>query len=112
MRTLIYNSLKNKGFTKKSRTHEIIGCTFNDFMIHLNSNKYGFKYGDLNIDIDHIIPLSSAANEDEVLKLNHFSNLQLLPSSYNRTVKSSKTFDIEDFERWLNLQFTSPSSLP
>ncbi len=110
--TLIYNSLKNKGFTKKSRTHEILGCTFNDFMIHLNSNKYDFKYGNYNIDIDHIIPVSSATTEEELIKLNHFSNLQLLPSDYNRNVKSNKQFDIEDFERWLNLQFTSPSSLP
>ena len=38
-------------------------------------------------DIDHIIPLSTAKTEEEVLKLNHYSNLQPLCSYYNRFIK-------------------------
>jgi len=40
-------------------------------------------------DIDHIIPISSAINEDELLKLNHYTNLQPLCSYYNRFVKKN-----------------------
>jgi hypothetical protein len=38
-------------------------------------------------DIDHIIPLSSAINETDIIKLNHYSNLQPLCSKINRDVK-------------------------
>jgi hypothetical protein len=38
-------------------------------------------------DIDHIIPLSSAINETDIIKLNHYFNLQPLCSKINRDVK-------------------------
>ena len=38
-------------------------------------------------DIDHIIPLSSAKNENELIKLNHYTNLQPLCSYTNRFIK-------------------------
>jgi hypothetical protein len=37
--------------------------------------------------IDHKIPISSAKTEEEIIKLNHFSNLQPLCSKYNREIK-------------------------
>jgi hypothetical protein len=43
-----------------------------------------FNYG---WDIDHIIPILSAKTEEEIYKLNHFSNLQPLCSKINRDVK-------------------------
>ena len=38
-------------------------------------------------DIDHIIPVSSAKNEQELLELNHYTNLQPLCSYHNRYIK-------------------------
>ena len=38
-------------------------------------------------DVDHIIPLASTTNEDELLKLNHYTNLQPLCSYHNRFIK-------------------------
>jgi 5-methylcytosine-specific restriction endonuclease McrA len=38
-------------------------------------------------DIDHIVPISSARNEEEIMKLNHYTNLQPLCSYTNRHIK-------------------------
>ena len=54
---------------------------------------HGLYNGELDYgwDIDHIIPLSTATTEEELLKLNHFSNLQPLCSKINRDVKRNIT---------------------
>jgi len=38
-------------------------------------------------DIDHIIPLSSAKTIEDLIKLNHYTNLQPLCSFKNRCIK-------------------------
>ena len=40
-------------------------------------------------DIDHIIPVSSAKREEEIIKLNHYTNLQPLCSKINRYIKKN-----------------------
>ncbi len=89
--------LKKKGYTKKSRSFEILGCSFDEFKNHLESlwepwmnwDNYGLYNGELNYgwDMDHIIPLASAITEDDVIKLNHYTNLQPLCGKINRDVK-------------------------
>ena len=66
---------------KKYKTENILGCSFSDFKIHLESkfeswmtwDNYGLYNGELNYcwDIDHIIPLSSAKTEEDILRLNN-----------------------------------------
>jgi hypothetical protein len=100
IRNAIGTSFKRKNYTKKSRTHEILGCSFEDFQIYLENqfeswmnweNKGNPKDGIFELnktwDIDHIIPISSATSEEEVIKLNHYTNLRPLCSYYNRYVK-------------------------
>ena len=41
-------------------------------------------------DIDHIIPLDTAITEDDIIKLNHYTNLQPLCSKVNRDEKKNK----------------------
>jgi hypothetical protein len=100
IRASITSSLKNKGYTKKTKTFNILGCSYEDFKIHLEKqfeswmnweNKGNPKDGKFEPnktwDIDHIIPLSSAKTEEELIKLNHYTNLRPLCSYYNRFVK-------------------------
>ena len=96
-RTLIVNSFYYNGFTKKSKTQNILGCSFEEFKIYLESKfedwmnweNRGLYNGELNYgwDIDHIIPISSAKTEDEIIRLNHYKNLQPLCSYINRHIK-------------------------
>ena len=92
---LISLSYKNQGYNKNTKTEAIIGCSFEHFNSHLISTaiaNYG-SYIDLPgiYHIDHIIPMSSAKCEKEVLKLNHYSNLQLLYPKDN--IKKSNKLD-------------------
>lgn len=99
IRTSISRSFKNN-YSKKSRTHEILGCSYEELKIYLESkfeswmtwDNKGLYNGELNYgwDIDHIIPLSSANSEDDLYRLNHFTNLQPLCSKVNRDIKKDR----------------------
>jgi hypothetical protein len=92
-RTRIYNFLLKNNISKKNKTFEIISCSpqflkeylENKFTDGMSWDNYGF-YG---WHIDHIIPLSSAKTEEEVIKLCHYTNLQPLWAIDNLK-KSSK----------------------
>ena len=86
---------------KTKSTHDYIGCDYDELLKWLNTNDYGFEYGQKNLDIDHIVPLSSANDKEELSKLLHYTNLQLLPSYYNRHVKKDKIFNKIEFKEWL-----------
>jgi hypothetical protein len=103
IRTLINNIIKVKDYQKNTKTESILGCSFEEFKSYIESqfqpwmnwDNYGNpKDGVLEFnktwDIDHIVPLASALNEEEVLKLNHYSNLQPLCSKTNRHIKRNR----------------------
>jgi hypothetical protein len=97
VRNLIYNSFYYNGYSKNSKTEELLGCSFEELKQHLESkfepwmnwDNRGLYNGELNYgwDIDHIIPLSSVDKEDDIIKLNHYINLQPLCSKVNRDIK-------------------------
>ncbi len=101
IRTSFGNSFRDNGYSKNSKTEIILGCSFEEFKIYLESNfetwmtwdNKGLYNGELNYgwDIDHIIPLDSAETEDDIIKLNHYTNLQPLCSYTNRHIKMYKT---------------------
>jgi hypothetical protein len=99
-RNNISSAFIRRSVKKNSTTHKILGCSFEDFQIYLEKNLYEFKISDKDIQIDHIVPISQAETEDEVVLLNHYTNFQLLPSVYNN-IKSDNKWDQEDFENWL-----------
>jgi hypothetical protein len=100
IRNVIRFSFKKRKFRKKSKTSEIIGCSFDELKMYLESKfepwmnweNRGLYNGSLNYgwDIDHIIPLDSANSEQDIIKLNHFTNLQPLCSYVNRDIKKNK----------------------
>jgi hypothetical protein len=91
IRTVIYKVIKKQGYTKKSKTNEILGCSYEELKKHLE-NKFTdgmnwTNYGEWHID--HIYPVSRAIDEDHLIKLNHYTNLQPLWAIDNR-IKSNK----------------------
>ena len=51
----------------------------------------GLYNGELNHgwDLDHIIPIDTAITEEDVIRLNHYTNLQPLCSKINRDIKKN-----------------------
>jgi hypothetical protein len=82
IRNRIKHSLKRgtNQIIKCDNTENILGCTIIEFIEYIQSK---FTEG-MNIEnhgkwhLDHIIPLASATTEEEVIRLNHYTNFQPL----------------------------------
>jgi hypothetical protein len=97
---MMSKAFKRERISKKSKTMEILGCDWITFKNYIESqfedwmswdNKSKRSSGEflpkVEWDIDHIIPLASAKNEEDVIKLNHYTNLKPLCSYENRWIK-------------------------
>jgi hypothetical protein len=99
IRSSIGRSLRERGYSKSRKTQEILGISYVNFCLYLESKfeswmnweNRGLYNGELDYgwDVDHIIPLDSAKNEEDILRLNHFTNLQPLCSKINRDIKKN-----------------------
>lgn len=97
IRSTIANSFTRNGHKKNSKCQDILGCTFEELKKHLESkfedwmtwDNRGLYNGTYNYgwDIDHIMPLASAKTEEDIIRLNHYTNLQPLCSKVNREIK-------------------------
>jgi hypothetical protein len=79
-RCLISKSFRQNGYSKNSKTYKILGCTFDKFKQHLE-NKFteGMTWENQGQwHLDHIYPISLAKDEQELIKLNHYTNFQPL----------------------------------
>lgn len=91
IRTLIRSTFNRSGsnFRKNTKTENILGCTIPEFIEHIQSlftEGMTLENNGQCVDcwhIDHIIPISSAKTEEEIIKLNHYTNLQPLWSREN-----------------------------
>jgi len=90
-----FNKTKNH---KNTSTIKILGCTIEEFKLHIESQfepwmnweNQGSKIvtkPNQSWDIDHILPLSSAKTEEDIIRLNHYLNLKPICSYHNRYVK-------------------------
>ena len=94
-------SIRNKGFTKKSRTYEILGCEYNFFKEYLEGKfTNGMSWENREEwHLAHIIPVSSANNEEEIILLNHYLNFQPLWAKDN--LEKSDNYKEEDKQEML-----------
>jgi hypothetical protein len=98
MRKLLIKALN--GQSKSKTTEQIIGCTYTELKDHIESqfeawmtwDNKGLYNGDFNYgwDIDHIVPLATAKSPEDILYLNHYTNLRPLCSHVNRNIKRDK----------------------
>jgi len=87
-RTLIRHAFNRFGFKKKTKTEELLGCDWETLKRHIESQFYGgmtwesFQQknhiGTSMVEIDHIIPISSAKTEEDVMRLSNHNNLRPL----------------------------------
>ncbi len=100
IRGLVWNAFKNKGYKKNCKTAGILGCSFEELKIYIENkfeswmtwDNYGVYTGNFkeHWQIDHIIPLASAKTEEDIIRLNHYTNLQPLDSYINQKIKRDK----------------------
>lgn len=96
-RDIIRKSFRTKNFSKRNKTINILGCTYQEFKLHIESqfeswmnwDNYGLYNGtpDYGWDIDHIEPICRAKTIDDANRLNHYTNLRPLCSYVNRVIK-------------------------
>jgi hypothetical protein len=84
VRVLIRDSFKRslKGIYKKGKkTEQVLGCTMEEFIQHLQSQfvaEMTLENHGIVWEIDHIKKLSSSKTEEDIVKLNHYTNLRPL----------------------------------
>lgn len=98
MRKLMIKALN--GTSKSKKTEEILGCSYSEFKEYIEDqfenwmtwDNKGLYNGDFNYgwDIDHIVPLCTAKSPEDVVSLNHYTNLRPLCSHVNRNIKRDK----------------------
>ena len=91
LRTRTYRAFKNKGYSKDTKTQQMLGI---DWEIAKQYIERQFKKG-MNWSnqgewhIDHIIPLASAKTTDRLKQLCHYTNLQPMWAEENLSKKDS-----------------------
>jgi len=80
IRNLIYQSIKNQGCKKNTKTANILGCDFETFKAHLEKQfTKGMSWDNQGEwHLDHIYPVSLARDEAHLIELNHYTNFQPL----------------------------------
>lgn len=85
IRKSILSSFKRMNWSKSSKTQHMLGCDWETFKIYMeNQFKEGMtweNHGDWHYD--HIIPICEAKNEEDLIKLNHYTNFQPLWAQEN-----------------------------
>lgn len=99
IRKVVSSSFRRRKIPKNSNASVIVGCDWEFFKKYIESQfKEGMtwdNHGEWHYD--HIIPLSTATNEEEVIKLNHYTNFKPLWADEN--LKKSNNIS----EEWGNV---------
>jgi len=104
IRCAIKGSIYRGGYTKNSKSYEILGCTYEEFIKYIeaqfepwmNWNNHGYinrkppTKRNERWEFDHQIPIATAKTEEDIIKLNHYTNFQPLCGYINRYIKGDK----------------------
>ena len=94
IRTNIRQSFTRMKFNKSGHLSDITGLNQGELVEYLLKtyiSNYGYEWDGVEpVHIDHIVPLATATTEEEVKKLCHYSNLQLL-KAFDNLSKHDKT---------------------
>jgi hypothetical protein len=93
-RGVLSGAFRRMMYTKKSRSYEILGCSWEFFKGYLEGQfAKGMTWDNKDEwHIDHIIPLATAKTEEDVIRLNHYSNLRPIWAEEN-LLKSDKIIE-------------------
>lgn len=86
IRNLIRSSMNRYGNGKSIKTAEIVGCDIDflcNYLFNTWEQNYTTKWNGEPYHIDHIIPLATAKTESDVIRLCHYTNLQMLKPDEN-----------------------------
>lgn len=96
----ICGEIKNiSQFRKSGKYYRCDLDFFVNYLLETYKKNYGVEYDNKEkVHIDHITPLSTAKTEEDVIKLCHYSNLQLLKAEDNlkKSNKAEKMQTIEE----------------
>lgn len=100
IRSMIKDCFKRKKTTKNQNSEKILGCSINYFQKYLletYKKNYGIEWDGIEkVHIDHIIPLSTANTEESIIKLCHYSNLQLLKAKDNLNKRDKLDWELKN----------------
>ena len=100
LRSRTSKAFKSKGYSKNTKTQEMLGVDWEVCKAHIERQfKKGMNWSNYGEwQIDHIIPLVSANNEKDLMKLCYYRNLQPLWAEDN-LMKSAKILGQQSFMR-------------
>jgi hypothetical protein len=82
MRRAVKEAINRIKFNKQARTEEILGADYETVKLHIESKfTEGMTWSNHGLygwHIDHITPLATATCEQDIIRLNHYTNLQPL----------------------------------
>lgn len=95
VRTLVSTYIYRRGHARSKRTKEILGIdSWQQLAIHLEKQfTEGMSWGNRkDWHVDHIVPISSANTEEDVIRLNHYTNLRPIWAKENMSKGASMEY--------------------
>lgn len=88
VRIMLWNGFMQNTHTSKESFKKITNYeyeNFRNYLLQTFKNNYGYEWDGIEkVNIDHIIPLVTANTKEDVIKLCHYTNLQLLKEKDNQ----------------------------
>lgn len=96
LRARTCGAFRQQGFKKGTKTGDMLGCEWEFLKTHIGAQfTEGMSWENRHLwHVDHIIPLASAKDEDTLIRLCHYSNLQPLWKRDNQSKGAKMPFPI------------------